>query len=76
MANMMMFDADLVSELVELVEYAALRLQDSDDIGASKYLEEELTKLRGKISDERFGGGDLTCIQIDRILRLLGGEDG
>jgi hypothetical protein len=76
MSCTMLIEVELMSQALDLVDYAILRLANAEDLGAAEYLEEQLKLLRSRLANERFGGGDVTCLQIDRLLRMLGGEDG
>jgi hypothetical protein len=76
MAHTMTIDVKIVLALVEMLEYAIFRLVQNKDLGSSDYLKEQLLGIKRKIENERFGGGDLTCVQIDMLLKMLGGEDG
>jgi hypothetical protein len=71
-----MLDYDYIEKMYEIVEYAMRRLNGFGDLAASEYLEEQLTEVRSKIENERTGGGDTICMQIDNILDILGDDDG
>lgn len=76
MSCTMLIEVELMSQALDLLDYAILRLANAEDMGAAEYITEQLKILRSKVANERFGGGDLTCLQIDRLLKMLGGEDG
>jgi hypothetical protein len=71
-----MLDYSHVEILYGIVDYAMQRLRSSGDLPAVEYLNEQLIKVRFRIENERTGGGDMICTQIDNILGILGDDDG
>lgn len=76
MANQIMLDYSYLERLYGLVEYAMIRLNSCNEEPAVEYLEEQLTEIKSKVENERFGGGDTICVQIDSILGIFGDDDG
>jgi hypothetical protein len=69
-------DSELLERLQELVQYAIDRFNYIGQGPSAEYLEEQLHEIQNKIKNERYGGGDTTCVQIDTMIRLLGEDDG
>lgn len=76
MSKQIMLDYSYIERMYALVEYAAIRLTSSKEEPSAEYLTEQLTEIRSKIENEKSGGGETICVQIDSILGILGDDDG
>jgi hypothetical protein len=66
----------LYFRLLEAIDYAITRLELHDDRPSIEYLKEQREFVARRVENERTGGGDTTCTQIDTILTLLEEDDG
>ena len=76
MAHTITIENSLYLKLVEAIDYAITVLEKHSDFAASEYLKEQRDLVVKRVENERFGGGDTVCTQIDSILKMLGDDDG
>jgi hypothetical protein len=76
MAYTIPLENTLYLKLVEAIDYAITVLEKYDDLPAIEYLKEQKEIVTKRVENERFGGGDSTCTQIDALLKMLGDDDG